>query len=81
MDWAKTTARRDEKHLSFGIWCDLYQRFYGSKQGGYRNRKWKHPVGVYRKDNTRIVLGLPDTVISQEINNKYLTCTNGDVAE
>ena len=24
MYWAKTTARRDEKHLSFGIWCDLY---------------------------------------------------------
>ena len=21
MDWAKATARRDEKHLSFGIWC------------------------------------------------------------
>ena len=29
MDWAKTTARRYKKHLSFGIWCDLYQRFYG----------------------------------------------------
>ena len=24
MDWAKTIASRDEKHLSFGIWCDLY---------------------------------------------------------
>ena len=24
MDWAKTNARRDEKHLSFGIWCGLY---------------------------------------------------------
>ena len=24
IDLAKTTARRDEKHLSFGIWCDLY---------------------------------------------------------
>ena len=24
MVWAKTTARRDEKHLSFGIWCHLY---------------------------------------------------------
>ena len=21
MDWAKTTARWDDKHLSFGIWC------------------------------------------------------------
>ena len=28
MDWAKKTARRDKKHLSFGIWCDLYKRFY-----------------------------------------------------
>ena len=24
MDWAETTARRDEKHLSFGIWCVTY---------------------------------------------------------
>ena len=29
MDWARTIARRYKKHLSFGIWCDLYQRFYG----------------------------------------------------
>ena len=27
MDWTKTTVRRDEKHLSIGIWCGLYQRF------------------------------------------------------
>ena len=24
MDWPKATARRDEKHLSFGFWCILY---------------------------------------------------------
>ena len=29
MDWAETTARRDKKHLSIGIWCDLHWRFYG----------------------------------------------------
>ena len=23
MDWAETTASRDEKHLRFGIWCVL----------------------------------------------------------
>ena len=28
MDSAMTT-RRDEKHLSFGIWCNLHYRFYG----------------------------------------------------
>ena len=30
MDWATTTARGYKKYLSFGIWCDLYKRFYGS---------------------------------------------------
>ena len=24
MDWTKTTARRDNEHLKFVIWCDLY---------------------------------------------------------
>ena len=30
MDWAKTMARWDEQHSSFGIGCDLSWRFYGS---------------------------------------------------
>ena len=30
MDWAKTTARRDEKHLWFGIGCDLDKRIDGN---------------------------------------------------
>ena len=25
-DWAETTARRDENHLSFDIWCDFYSK-------------------------------------------------------
>ena len=29
MDWEKTTTRRGEKHLSFGIWFGLYKRFNG----------------------------------------------------
>ena len=29
IDCAKTIARRDEKHLSFGIWCVLYKSFDG----------------------------------------------------
>ena len=29
MDWTDPTARRDEKHLSIEIWCDLYYRFDG----------------------------------------------------
>ena len=27
MDWAKTTAKWYDKHLSFWIWCGLYYRF------------------------------------------------------
>ena len=30
MDWAKTTARRDERPLSFGIWCGWYWMIYGN---------------------------------------------------
>ena len=26
MDWTKTTASRNERHLRFGIWCILYYR-------------------------------------------------------
>ena len=29
MDGAKTTAKGYKKHWNFGIWCDLYKRFYG----------------------------------------------------
>ena len=36
MDWAKTTARHDEKHLSLRIWCNLYQRFYSK----FENNWW-----------------------------------------
>ena len=28
MNWTKTTSRGDDNHLSFVIWCHLYQRFY-----------------------------------------------------
>ena len=38
MDWAKTTARGYKKHLSFGIWCNLYKIIYGSVScKGYDN--------------------------------------------
>ena len=37
MDWAKTTAWRFKKHLSFGIWCDLYKRFYGTRHSHESN--------------------------------------------
>ena len=30
MDWAKTTAGRDEKHAGLRIWCGLYMRIDGT---------------------------------------------------
>ena len=33
MDWAKTTAKRDEKHLGFWIWGLLYWRSDGQGWG------------------------------------------------
>ena len=35
MHCTKTTARRDEKHLNFGIWCNLYYRFEDTMMGPY----------------------------------------------
>ena len=32
MNSANTTARGYKKNLSFGIWCDLYKRFYSNKK-------------------------------------------------
>ena len=37
LDWAKTTARRDEKQLSLGIWCVLYERLYGNCSFAYND--------------------------------------------
>ena len=33
MDWVKTTARQDEKHLSFGSWCALYYLTISTERG------------------------------------------------
>ena len=35
MDWEKAIARRDESHLSCGIWCALYNMFYGNQFNSY----------------------------------------------
>ena len=52
---AKTTASQVKKHLSFGIWCTLYQRFYGIWDRGYqRSGPWfniKTSSYQYRKSH------------------------------
>ena len=30
MDWRETTPGQDKNHLSFGIRCNLYYKFYGT---------------------------------------------------
>ena len=51
MDWAETTARPDEKHLSARIWCYLYYRFestFSWLSYVYNGNSWKgHPVFWY----------------------------------
>ena len=33
MDYAKTTVKRDKKHLTCGIWCTIYKRYDGIWKG------------------------------------------------
>ena len=44
MDWAKTTARAYKKHLTLGIWCDLYYRFYG--MSGYIASPYQNDIHI-----------------------------------
>ena len=46
---AKTTASRVEKHLSFSIWCDLYERFYGTLKSDKVNLNSKEFKTSYHK--------------------------------
>ena len=50
MDWAKTTARR-EKHLKFGIWCDLYQRFDGMYKDTQKHEFWWDHLKCFENEN------------------------------
>ena len=54
MDWAKTTARRDQNHLSFVVWCNLYQIFYSVLYFQFHVYTWKcAPVcKLYCSDNS-----------------------------
>ena len=48
MDWANTTLRRDENHLSFGIWCVWYKRLYGtSDTSRFRTNTWHYSLWCY----------------------------------
>ena len=61
MDWAKTTARQDEKHSSFGIWCNLYYWFDSSnfqthiKDRYLENFQWNCPGVNATIPNWRLV--------------------------
>ena len=66
MDWAKTTARGDKKHLSFGFWCDLYQRFYGNVFFLFAGRQlpcWCHTMRIMPRMFWLLVLVFLMTVL------------------
>ena len=43
----QTTARRDENHFNFGIWHDLYQRFYGKYADLLHGRPLKQCFDIF----------------------------------
>ena len=44
LDWAKTTTRRDEKHLSFGMWCPCNRCFTVRHNAYIETRLIYHPA-------------------------------------
>ena len=40
MNWAQATASGDDRNLSFGIWCALYNRFYGKSWANDIHEIW-----------------------------------------
>ena len=64
MDWLKTTARRDEKHLSFGIWCVLLQVWW------YALYRWQQgPVSL------RLMTSQFKDIVTHTQKYKTVKCT------
>ena len=57
MNWAKTTARQDEKYLSFWIWCTLYKR---SDSRWKSKWWWIHQTWKYCTTETASMLSLEE---------------------
>ena len=70
MDWAKTTARGYKKHPSFGIWCDLYCRFYGSDDPTRDGRSCPPRVSSNMSET--------DTVALHHVNSFLIGSSDGD---
>ena len=71
IDWAKTTARRNEKHLSLGIWCVLYLRFDGIDK--YNAFAWNN-IAEVRTDN--IFSKHPMACVLYETGKRYRALGN-----
>ena len=70
MDWAKTTARRDEKHLSVGIWCLILEvwRFDGIWSAG---ESTDLHIGTIYGDNFMIYSVAMERLIELKLQNAY----------
>ena len=53
MDWAKTTAWGYKKYLSFGIWCDLYKRFYGISNNNTMVKTTPYACKICNRNNEK----------------------------
>ena len=71
MDWAKTTARDDEKHLSFEIWCDLYKRFNGSYYHPFNDWWWYGIIYVILNTHLCANRGGPVILNRHKTTTKY----------
>ena len=72
MDWAKTTARRDEKHFSFGIWCDLYEKLdgnYGPLYDYHYEKSWVTFVEILSNAVCIILLDFIKTLFMMTSSN------------
>ena len=73
MDWAKTSARRNEKYLSFGIWYTLYYRFDGTScklfSGAVYRFNGTNPCNQLEADFEEVALLTDGDVYSCEARN------------
>ena len=76
LDWAKTAALRDEKHLSLAIWCVLYWRFYASLTSLMLGRGWVITPPFNQVDVTTTPCPILDAGFA---NLCMMTSSNGNI--
>ena len=73
MDWTKTTARRDEKHLCLGIGCALYKRIDGTSVTKWTDTQGQEVIPRHQTPQGQPITKLeyPDRPSSLGIQSRY----------